>query len=497
MRKTSLPLLALTALLALPIGILAPRFVGSLSYALEAGEAEAARENLNTVKDISRAFQTVAKALRPSVVNVTTVRRVSVEGQGSPFGNHPGLRQFRDFFGRGLQQPRRPELFQESRGLGTGVIVSEDGYILTNNHVVSGAEEVNVTLTDGRTLTARIVGRDDKTDIAVLKVESSGLLPAKLGDSEDVEVGEWVLAIGNPFGYSETVTSGIVSAKHRDNVNITDYENFIQTDAAVNPGNSGGPLVNLDGEVIGINTAIATRTGNYAGVSFAIPINMGRGVMNQLISAGKVVRGWLGVGIQDLTEELAQSFDYGRTDGVLIAEALPDGPGASAGLKAGDILVAFGGRKLRSSSHLRNLVAQTKPGTAVEIEVFRSSDTPTLQVTIGQKVGDGKTEATPTFSPDFDLGLTARNLSEEIAKKNRLETTDGVLVTAVKFGGLAARAGLQAGDIITSIDGHPTPTVEELRRIANEQDLANGVRLQIVRDGFRRFAVVKSRPDTK
>jgi serine protease Do len=490
--------LSFAALIAVPVALLTPKFFGTLSYALEAGQATVAKEELaTTVKDISRAFQTVAKALRPSVVNVSTVRRVKVGDDGSPFGGHPELRRFREFFGHRQGEPRSPERFHESRGLGTGVIVSEDGFILTNNHVVSGAEEVRVTLTDGRVLAATIVGRDEKTDLAVLKVEGSGLLPATLGDSEGVEVGEWVLAIGNPFGFRETVTSGIVSAKHRDNLGITDYENFIQTDAAINPGNSGGPLVNLDGEVIGINTAIASRTGSFAGVSFAIPINMGRSVMEQLISDGKVVRGWLGVGIQDLTEDLSQSFGYRSSEGVLVAETMPDGPGATAGLQGGDILVRFDGKDLRSSNHLRNVVARTSPGTEVELTVVRDSDTKTLRVTLGERTGDGSTGSAPNLVSSAEgLGLTVRNLTAEAAEKLNLDADDGVLVTGIKVGGLAANAGLQAGDIITRVGNNPTPNAKDLSRLIDEQDLKQGVRLQIVRDGFRRFVFVKARPNT-
>jgi serine protease Do len=267
--------------------------------------------------------------------------------------------------------------------MGTGVIVSEDGYILTNNHVVRGADEVEVILSTNRRLKAKIVGTDKATDVAVLKVSAKGLAAARLGSSENMEVGDWVLAIGSPFGLDQTVTAGIVSAKGRANVGITDYEDFIQTDAAINPGNSGGPLVNLKGEVIGINTAIASRSGGSSGVGFAIPSDMVRRVMESILDNGRVDRGWLGVGIQDLDEDLARSFGLKSTRGALVSGVLPAGPAAKAGLKSGDVLLKVAGQEVRDANHLRHLVAGIEPKKKVRLEVFREKQSIEVEVTIG------------------------------------------------------------------------------------------------------------------
>ena len=305
------------------------------SFAAESGVA-ANGEPLTTARDLATAFNKAARSLRPSVVSIRSVARV----QPQPVPRRPVPRdvpeEFRRFFEDDLFDdfmPRAPRGGFERRGLGSGVIVSRDGYVVTNNHVIRGATEIDVTLHDGRILSAEVVGADAKTDVAVLKVEDGNLVPAPLGDSDALQVGDWVLAIGTPFELEQTVTAGIVSAKSRSSVGLTDYEDFIQTDAAINPGNSGGPLVNLNGEVVGINTAIASRTGGYMGIGFAIPSNMVRLVKDSLVRDGKVERGQLGALIQDLDEGLARSFGYDSTKGVLIGDVLPDSAAQLAGLQ--------------------------------------------------------------------------------------------------------------------------------------------------------------------
>jgi len=277
-----------------------------------------------------------------------------------------------------------PRKFQQ-RGQGSGFIISKDGYILINNHVVGDADLIKVKLSDGREFKAKVIGTDPQSDVAVIKIDATNLPVLRLGDSDKLEVGEWVIAIGNPFGLSQTVTVGVVSAKGRSRIGINDYEDFIQTDAAINPGNSGGPLVNIHGEAVGMNTAIFSRSGGYMGIGFAIPINMAKAIKDQLLKKGKVTRGWLGVVIQDIDEELAKSFGLEKTEGVLIAEVSEGSPAEKAGLKQGDIILRLNGKKVDDLGELRNKIALTAPGTKVKLEVLRENKRRTIQVTIGEQ----------------------------------------------------------------------------------------------------------------
>ena len=388
-----------------------PKIGGPWAYAIEKAEASAAYDKLGETDHLSRSFQHVAQALRPSVVSIRSVRKVRAANPARPNEARPEipeeLRRFfdDDTFERFLE-PRAPEGSFQRQGMGTGIIVSEDGYILTNNHVVRDADEVEVILSTNRKLKAKIVGTDKATDVAVLKVEASGLAAARLGSSENMKVGQWVLAIGSPFGLDQTVTAGIVSAKGRANVGITDYEDFIQTDAAINPGNSGGPLVNLQGEVIGLNTAIASRSGGSTGVGFAIPSDMVRRIMESILDKGRVDRGWLGVGIQDLNEELAKSFGLTSTRGALVGGVLPDGPAAQAGLKSGDVILKVGGKEIRDANHLRHLIAGIAPSKKVKLEVFREKKSIDMEVVIGLRdVGKLSRRERPKLLPRTASGL--------------------------------------------------------------------------------------------
>ncbi len=369
-RITVVLALLLIGLLGSRLVVTSPNRAARSAYAVESGQVQAPRDQLRQAKDLSQAFRHVAKSIRPAVVSISSVRRIVPAALQSQLG--------RDVPG-GI-----PKGAFEQRGFGTGVVVSEDGYILTNNHVVRAADEVNVTLSDSRTLSAKVVGTDQKTDLAVLKIDTSGLSFATLGDSDAIDVGEWALAIGSPFGLAQTVTAGIISAKGRSNVGITDYEDFLQTDAAINPGNSGGPLVNLDGQVIGINTAIASRSGGYMGIGFAIPSNLARPVMQSIIKDGHVERGWLGAAIQDLTKELADSLQLDSRDGVLVGNVIAGSPADEAGLQPGDIVLKFAGNIMRTANQLRNAVAATAPDTNTELAVLRDGQTETFKVVIGQ-----------------------------------------------------------------------------------------------------------------
>jgi serine protease Do len=447
---------------------------------------------------LSVAFEHAADAIRPAVVTIKAVKHFKPTQQfennpnqmpdlpeGFPFGGD----LLRRFFGE-----RFPRELPPQQGVGSGVIVSGDGYILTNNHVVSGADEVTVTLEKGRDISAKVVGTDPMSDLAVIQVNEKDLPAATLGDSDDLRVGEWVVAAGNPFGLRDTVTAGIVSAKGRSNVRIAEYEDFIQTDAAINPGNSGGPLVDLHGRVVGVNTAIATRSGGNAGVGFAIPINMAKSIMDSLIHKGEVVRGWLGVAIQPLDEALAKSFGYDSTEGALIGDVLPDSPAEDAGLKAGDIVVKFGDKKIEDVQQLRNLAAATEPGTKVDIEVIRDGKPVTVSLKVTQREAQVAME-TGHGLPE-ELGLGVENLTPQQARALGLETNlRGVVVTQVDPNGLAYMAGIQSGDVIVDVQGVPVSNVTEFQRELRKHDLKSGIRLAVQSGSSRRFVLLQSNAD--
>jgi len=439
----------------------------------------------NSVPD---SFAELAAKQGHVAVNISTTKTVNAMRRLSPFQG----REFRDFFGDEFFRHffgEIPEEQMKQRSLGSGVVVSEDGYILTNNHVVDGADEVTVKLFDDREFPARIVGTDPKTDLAVIKIDAEKLHPARLGDSDDLRIGEWVVAVGNPFGLSHTITAGIVSAKGRADVGIAAYEDFIQTDAAINPGNSGGPLVNLRGEVVGINTAIFSRSGGYMGIGFAIPIGMARSVMNSLIDKGEVIRGWLGVAIQNLDQGLAESFGYDSTEGVLVGDVTGGSPADTAGLKQGDIIIRFNGRKVRNVHQLRSSVASTEPGSKVPVEVLRDGKRSTLTVEIGEL--ETATASIQTTESSVDLGMTVKNLTPEIARQLGYERKDGVLVTGVEPLGLAAKAGIAVNDLIISVQGEAVSNVTEFRREIAKQDFGKGVRLVVQTGAVQRFVFLR------
>lgn len=462
-----------------------------------AARAELSRE-VDQLEAFSRVFRRVAALARPSVVSI----RVQVEDQAQArplFG--PGDDFLRRFFGGGPLRPSGPVDVSS----GTGVIVDGDGSILTNDHVVGPeGSRILVTLHDGRTVDAVVRGRDPGTDLALLRLESppDDLVPAVLGDSDALEVGDWVVAIGSPFGLQQSVTAGIVSAKGRANVGITDFEDFIQTDAALNPGNSGGPLLNLRGEVVGINTAIASRNGAFQGVGFAIPISMARDVASQLGQTGRVVRGWLGVAIRDLTQEDRRALGLQQRAGVLVAEVTPDGPAAAAGLEAGDVILSVGGEPAGDVQRLRNLVARSGAGDEVPVHVWRDGEEETIQVTLGQLPDEVRTQrsvvprpprATPR-APDASaprstprgsqrptgLGLRARELTPELAQQyGHAPDARGVIVTGVEPGGLAARTGVRPGWIVRALDGHEVRTLDDLDVAIQGMDVRRGVQLTL------------------
>ncbi|MCK5913696.1 MAG: Do family serine endopeptidase, partial [Desulfuromusa sp.] len=374
-------------ILVLTLTLLTLGFSGSFAVAQDAG--------LDSLRETGKAFRSVAKQVGPAVVYIRVEKEIKQQGMAdNPFGGHPfGDEFFRRFFGQPPQQqgPHKKVPQRRESGQGSGFIISADGYIMTNNHVVGDADKVTVQLLDGREYTAKIIGTDPPTDVALIKIDADEKLPfLPLGNSDQLEVGDWVLAFGNPFGLSHTLTAGIVSAKGRSGIGLTDYENFIQTDAAINPGNSGGPLINLDGEVVGMNTAIFSRSGGYMGIGFAIPINMAQNIYQQLVKHGGVTRGRLGVLIQDLTKDLAESFDIDQRVGILIAQVVGDSPAEKAGLKQGDVILKFNGNKVDKVAKFRNQIAMTRPGTDVEFLVLRDTKKKKIKAKIGTMETDSE-----------------------------------------------------------------------------------------------------------
>jgi serine protease Do len=354
-----------------------------------------------------------------------------------------------------------------------------------------------VRLSSEKTVKAKVVGTDPRTDLAVIKLKAKEQLPkpAKLGDSEKLKIGEWVVAAGASFGLDNTITAGIVSAKGRALSGGAQYEDFIQTDAAINPGNSGGPLVNLRSEVVGINTAIVSKSGGYMGIGFAIPINMAKQVMDSLISNGKVTRGWLGVGIQNLNEDLAKSFDYSETEGALVGHVDPKGPAKKAGLQQGDIIVQLGKDKIKNVNQLRNLVASIKPGTTVDLGVIRGGKREARSVAIGE-LPSQPTEAEPQEDGAVeDLGLTVEEFDKSSQRRPRTERARGLVITQIDPQGVAAQAELQPGDILVSINGREVATIDEFKGATAKADLSKGVRLVVESQGMERFAILRESPD--
>jgi serine protease Do len=405
-------------------------------------------------------FVALAKKLKPIVVNISSTQVSEAQGPqefGNPFGEDDPFNDFwRRFFGGPV--PRGP---QRQRSLGSGFIIDADGSILTNNHVVENAQKIVVKLADEQEYEAKVIGRDPKTDIAVIRINAKTSLPvAALGDSDRLEVGEWVVAIGNPFGLDSTVTSGIVSAKGR-HIGQGPYDNFIQTDASINPGNSGGPLINLKGEVIGINTAIFSRSGTNIGIGFAIPINLVKELLPQLRGKGRVTRGYLGVLIQKVTPDIAESLGMDKGSGALVANVSKDGPAERAGVKVGDVIVEFDGKEIKDSGDLPIIVARTPVDKKVRMKVLRDKKEVVLTVSVGELKEEEVAAAVPEKG---ELGMTVQRLTPQIAESLGLEKTDGVVVTAVEPGSAADEAGIRRGDVILEVDRKAIRNLDEYKK---------------------------------
>jgi serine protease Do len=397
----------------------------------------------------------------------------------------------RQFFGNqfGGAYPESGQRKRTVHGLGSGVIVREDGLILTNNHVVKDAAKLTVRLNDKKEYEAKVVGTDPSTDVAVIKIDAHGLPAAQLGDSDHVAVGQWVIAVGNPYELLHTVTAGIISAKGRSAIGLATYEDFIQTDASINPGNSGGALCDLDGKVIGINTAITSPSGANAGIGFAIPINMARQVMDQLVSDGKVSRGYLALLPQDIDEELAKAMHLDSTDGALVGDVTPGGPADKAGIKRGDVIVEFNGKQIKDSADLRNVVAATNPGTRVKVEVERDGHHKTLEVKPAERpteVAQAETK-NPEEAGD-NIGIRVQDLTPGVAAQLGYQHEHGVLVAGVEAGSPAEEAGLQRGDLIEQVNNHDVSSVKEFKKTLSDLDSGDPA-LFLTRRGTHTFFV--------
>lgn len=397
----------------------------------------------------------VAQKVIPSVVNIASVKTVTIEQ--SPFFADP---LFRDFFGNVPHE-------RVQKALGSGVIVSADGYIITNDHVVAGADKVEVRLADDRVFTARIIGTDPKSDIALIKIEAKGLPAIPIGDSTKLRIGAFVLAVGNPFGLGQTVTMGIVSAMGRSGLGITDYENFIQTDAAINPGNSGGALVNMKGELVGINTAILSRSGGNVGIGFAIPVDLAMSVKNSLIRYGQVVRGWMGVSAQDIDPKIAKSLGMDAPKGVLVTDVSKTSPAAAAGIKRGDVILAINGKSVSNATNLRFTVSGLTPGTPAKVTVLRAGKEIIFPVTVGDLSKAAAAEDRLVIKDNRFLGgLTVSDITPTVRESLSLAADmTGVIVLDVKRGSAGQNTGIQAGDLLLKINGKNIKDLADFRKV--------------------------------
>ncbi|WP_394351282.1 DegQ family serine endoprotease [Metapseudomonas lalkuanensis] len=442
-------------------------------------------------------FTPLVEEASPAVVNISTRQKLPQRGAAGAqvMPDLEGLPpMLREFFERNMPPvPRNPQggRQREAQSLGSGFIISKDGYVLTNNHVVADADEIIVRLSDRSELEAKLIGADPRTDVALLKVQGKDLPIVKIGKSDDLKVGSWVLAIGSPFGFDHSVTAGIVSAKGRSLPN-ENYVPFIQTDVAINPGNSGGPLFNLDGEVVGINSQIFTRSGGFMGLSFAIPIDVAMSVADQLKSEGKVSRGWLGVVIQEVNKDLAESFGLDKPAGALVAQVQEGGPAAKGGLQVGDVILSMNGQPIVVSADLPHLVGNLKPGSKIKLEVVRGGSRKTLDMAIGTLPEDGDEMAAATGDgverSSNRLGVSVVELTDE--QKKALDIQGGVVIKDVQDGP-AAMMGLRPGDVITHLNNQAIPSAKAFTQIAKDLPKNRSVSMRVLRQGRASFITFK------
>ncbi|HYA88270.1 MAG TPA: DegQ family serine endoprotease [Nitrospirota bacterium] len=487
---------ALILVLGVFVGLILSSHIGIMSPL--PAKSQLSSKSIEILTQLSDAQSEVAAVATPSVVNISTTRVIKSREETTfdlfddPF--------FRKFFGDQFPHPNVPKEHKE-QSLGSGVIVSEDGYIITNNHVIEKAQEIKVLLLNKKDYNAKLVGADPKTDIAIIKIDAKGLPALPWGDSNKLRVGEIVFAIGNPFGLNQTVTMGIISAVGRANVGIADYEDFIQTDAAINPGNSGGALINARGELIGINTAILSRTGGYQGIGFAVPSSMARQVMDSLVKYKKVVRGWLGVSIQEVTSDLAEEFGVKDLKGALVSGVMKGSPAEKAGIKQGDVILQYNGKDVEDTGHLRNMVSQTPINMAIKIKVLRQKKEIVLDVVIAELPKKMAEELTRNEEQGNAMneeesaalaGLVVRQLTPDLAQRFGLDENEkGIVVVRVEGGSRMAEAGIKAGDIILQINQKNIATIEDYKKASSKIKTKERILFLIRRKGQDLFVTVR------
>jgi serine protease Do len=486
---------AFILVLGIVVGLVLSSHLGVISPL--PAESQISSKSVDILTQLSDAQSEVAAVATPSVVNISTTRVIKSRDEG-PFDlfDDPF---FRRFFGDQFPHPNIPKEHKE-QSLGSGVIVSEDGYIVTNNHVIEKAQEIKVLLSNKKDYKAKLIGADPKTDIAVIKIEAKGLTALPWGDSNKLRVGEIVFAIGNPFGLNQTVTMGVIGAVGRANVGIADYEDFIQTDAAINPGNSGGALINARGELIGINTAILSRTGGYQGIGFAVPSSMARQVIDSLVKYKKVVRGWLGVSIQEVTSDLAEEFGVKDLKGALVSGVMKGSPAEKAGIKQGDVILQYNGKVVEDTGHLRNMVSQTPIGTRVKAKLLRQKKEVEVEVVIAElpkKMAEASSRNTDESEDKEEessalSGLVVRELTPDLAGRLGIDENEkGVVVVKVDPDSKVFEAGIRPGDVILQINQKDIGTIEDYKKAASKIRSKERVLLLIRRKGEDLFVTVK------
>jgi serine protease Do len=445
------------------------------------------KEAVDILSKTGQAMAEVAAAVKPAVVNISSTRTVKMRGAANPFFNDPFFKQFFGDEFRSFEHPRE----HKQASLGSGVIVDGEGYIITNNHVVKDADEIKIKLSDKREFRGKVVGTDPKTDLAIIKIDAHHLPVLKWGNSDTLKVGETVIAVGSPYGLSQTITSGIVSATGRANVGIADYEDFIQTDAAINPGNSGGALVNVRGELIGINTAIFSTSGGYQGVGFAIPSSMAKVVMENLVKNGKVVRGWLGISIQPVTPELAKQFSLKDEKGVLVGDVVEESPAEKAGFQRGDVIVEFDGREVSEASSFRNTVAATPVGREVAVKLLRDGKSKTVKVTIAE-LSPGM-QGQPGSFDNMLKGLQVRDITAEMKRTLDIpRKVTGVIITDIDESSPASGM-LAQNDVILEVNKKRINNLKDYEAVVSKIPSGHGVLLLIYRNGSTIYLTLNSR----
>jgi serine protease Do len=459
-------------------------------------KSQISSKSVDILTQLSEAQSEVAALATPSVVNISTTRMIKSREEMPDLFEDPF---FRRFFGDQIPHPNMPKEYKE-QSLGSGVIVSEDGYIITNNHVIEKAQEIKVLLSTKKDYKAKLIGADPKTDLAVIKIDVKGLTPLPWGDSNKLNVGEIVFAIGNPFGLNQTVTMGVISAVGRANVGIADYEDFIQTDAAINPGNSGGGLINARGELIGINTAILSRTGGYQGIGFAVPSSMAKQVMDSLLKYKKVVRGWLGVSIQEVTSDLAEEFGVKDLKGSLVSGVMKDSPAGKAGIKQGDVILQYNGKLVEDTGHLRNMVSQTPIDTTVKVKLLRNKKEIVVDVVIAElpkklaeaSSRENESEENTEEESSALAGLVVRELTPDLARRFGFEESEkGVVVVKIESGSKLFEAGIRPGDIILQINQKNIASLEDYKKVTPKLKAKDRLLLLLRRKGQDLFVTVR------